>query len=131
MVVMTGRYKTQVTGHRSRSQVTGNRKRNKKVRHFASFLCLFICFISGYVTVTIRHMFGIDHSSGCSKRTNYQKLHIVLELEELLLSFGCRETSKRCVVFAPPGGTWIEDRWNGKIASLMQKATWQKLRVSR
>ena len=65
--------RSQVTGHRS--QVTGHRKCNKKVRH---------CFI--------------DHASRCykSKRTKYQKLHIVLELEEFFLSFGFLETSKRC-----------------------------------
>ena len=51
-----GRYKTQVTGHR---------KCNKKLDTLLGFLCLFICFISGYVT--IRHMFSIDHASGCSK----------------------------------------------------------------
>ena len=100
-----GRYKTQVTGHRS--QVTENAI--KKLDTLLGFLCSFICFISGYVT--IRQMFGIDHASCCSKskRTNWRKLHIVLELEELHLSFGCQETSKRCFVFAPPGGTWIED----------------------
>ena len=59
----SGRYKTQVTGHRS--QVTGHRKCNKKLDTLLGFLCLFICFISGYVT--IRHMFGIDHAFGCSK----------------------------------------------------------------
>ena len=80
-----GRYKTQVTGHRL--QVTENAI--KKVDTLLGFLCLFICFISGYVT--IRHMFGIDHASCCSKskRTKWRKLHIVLEREELLLSFGC------------------------------------------
>ena len=55
-----GRYKTQVTGHRL--QVTENAI--KKVDTLLGFLCLFICFISGYVT--IRHMFGIDHASCCS-----------------------------------------------------------------
>ena len=83
--------RSQVTGHRS--QVTGHRsqvtKCNKKVDTLLGFFCLFICFISGYVT--IRHMFGIDYASCCSKskRTEWRKLHIVLELEELLLSFGC------------------------------------------
>ena len=102
----TGRYKTQVTGHRSqvtghRSQVTGHRSQVtenaiKKLETLLGFLCLFICFISGYVT--IRHMCSIDHASRSSKskRTKYQKLHIVLELEEFFLSFGFLETSKRC-----------------------------------
>ena len=77
--------RSQVTGHRS--QVTENAI--KKLETLLGFLCLFICFISGYVT--IRHMFGIDYASCCSKskRTEWRKLHIVLELEELLLSFGC------------------------------------------
>ena len=85
--------RSQVTDHRShvtghRSQVAGHRKCNKKGRHCWVF-CVYLCFISGYVTV--RHMFGIDHASCCSKskRTKWRKLHIVLELGELLLSFGC------------------------------------------
>ena len=64
-------------GHRSRSQVTGHRAQVtghqaqvtdnaiKKLDFQLSFSCLFICFISGYVT--IRHMFGIDHASRCSE----------------------------------------------------------------
>ena len=61
-------HRSQVTGHRS--QVTGHRSQVtenaiKKLDTLLGFLCLFICFISGYVT--IRHMFGIDHASGCSK----------------------------------------------------------------
>ena len=50
--------RSQVT--RSRSQVTEN-----ALKELDTLLCLFICFISGYVT--IRHMFGIDHASRCSK----------------------------------------------------------------
>ena len=48
----SGRYKTQVTGHRS--QVTGHRNFNKKLDTPLVFSCLPICFISGYVT--IRHI---------------------------------------------------------------------------
>ena len=62
---LAGRYKTQVTGLQvtgHRSQVTENAI--KKLDTLLGFLCLFICFISGYVT--IRHMFGIDHASCCS-----------------------------------------------------------------
>ena len=93
-------YRSQVTGYRS--QVTENAI--KKLDTAGLFMFIF-CFISGYVT--IRHMFGIDHASRCpkSKRT---KLHIVLELEEFLSSFGCLETSKRDFVFAPREGTWSE-----------------------
>ena len=63
--------------------------------------CLFICCISGYGT--IRHVFGIDHASRCSKskRTKWQKLLIELEHKEFLLSFGCLETSKRDFVSTP------------------------------
>ena len=89
----------QNAGHRSQVQVTG--RRSQKVRHSAGLSCLFTCFISGYVT--IRHMFGIDHVSRGSK--SKRKLHIVLELEEFLLSFGCLETSKRDFVFTPREGT--------------------------
>ena len=56
-------------GTKHRSQVTENAI--KKLGTLLGFLCLFICFISGYVT--IRHIFGIDHASRCSKskRTKY------------------------------------------------------------
>ena len=107
----TGRYKTQVTGHRS--QVTGHRSQVtenaiKKLDTLLGFLCLFICFISSYIT--IRHMFGIDHASCCSqsKRTKYRKLHIVVGLKEFFLSFGFLETSKRGFIFAPRERTQIE-----------------------
>ena len=71
-------HRSQVTDHRS--HFTENAI--KKLDTLLGFLCLFICFISGYVT--IRHMFGIDHASCCSesKRTKRRKLHMVLELEE-------------------------------------------------
>ena len=96
--------RSQITGHRS--QVTENAI--KKLDTLLGFLCLFICFISGYIT--IRHMFGIDHASCCSqsKRTKYRKLHIVVGLKEFFLSFGFLETSKRGFSFAPREGTWIE-----------------------
>ena len=66
--------RSQVT--RSRSQVTENAL--KELDTLLGFSCLFICFISGYVA--IRHMFGIDHASRCSKskRTKWRKLHIAL-----------------------------------------------------
>ena len=93
-------------GTKHRSQVTENAI--KKLGTLLGFLCLFICFISGYVT--IRHIFGIDHASRCSKskRTKYWKLHIILELEEFFLSFGFLETSKRGFIFTPRERTWIE-----------------------
>ena len=90
-------------GHRS--QVTENAI--KKLDTLLGVLCLCICFVSGYVT--IRHMFGIDHASRSrSKRSKWRKLHTVLELEELLLIFGCLETWKRDFVFAPCEETWKE-----------------------
>ena len=90
----------------NRLQVTENAI--KKVATLLGFLCSFICFISGYVT--IRYMFGIDRASHCSKskRTKYRKLHIALELEECFLSFELLETSKRGFIFSPLEGTWIE-----------------------
>ena len=101
---LPGGYKTKVTGHRS--QVTENAI--KKSDTLLGFLCLFICCISGYVT--IRHMFGIEHASrySKSKRTNYRKLHVALELEECFLSFELLETSKRGFIFVARERTWIE-----------------------
>ena len=61
----SGRYKTQVTGHRAhgtghRSQGTGHRAQvighRKQLRHSIRLFC----FISGYAT--IRHMLAIDHA---------------------------------------------------------------------
>ena len=100
---MSGGCAKQPAGTKRRSQVTENAI--KKLDTLLGFSCLFICFISGYVT--IRHMFAIDHVSRCSKskRTKWRKLHIVLEFEEFLLSFGCLETSKRDFVFTPREAT--------------------------
>ena len=96
----------QPAGTKCRSQVTENAI--KKLDTLLGFSCLFICFISGYVT--IKHMFGIYRASCCSKstRAKWRKLHIVWELEEFLLSFECLETSKRDFVFIPREGTWNE-----------------------
>ena len=50
-----------------------------------------------------------------SKRTKWRKLHIVLGLEEFLVSFGYLQTSKRGFVFAPREGTWndfLRGEWN-------------------
>ena len=93
----TGRYKTQVTGHRL--QVTGHRKCNKNIRHSAGLFMFIYLFHSGYVI--IRHVFGIVHASRCSKtkRTKWQRF---------LLSFEYLEISKRSFVFAPREGAWNE-----------------------
>ena len=71
-------WQVQNTGHRL--QVTGHKTFKKKV--------------SGYVT--IRHMFGIDHAfrfCSDSKTTKWQKLHVVLEIQEFLFSFVSLEIS--------------------------------------
>ena len=74
-------------------------------------------------------MFDIDHAfrfCSESKTSKWQKLNIVLELEEFLLSLVSLETSKRGFVFAPREGTWNEalrEEWNGKIALCV----WKKL----
>ena len=83
-------------GTKRRLQVTGHRKFNKKVRHSAGLFMFIYLFHSGYVI--IRHMFGIDHASLCSKskRTTVQ----------FLLSFKCPEISKRSFVFASCEETW-------------------------
>ena len=49
-------------------------------------------------------MFGIDHTSCCSKskRTKWRKLHIVLKLEELFLSFGCPGTTNDALSLLHP-----------------------------
>ena len=100
--VQNAGHRSQVTGHRS--QVTENAI--KKLDILLGFLCLFICFISGYVT--IRHMYDIDHASRCSKskRTKYPTLYWNLK------SSSSRSDSWRprndALIFAPREGTWIE-----------------------
>ena len=96
-------------GTKYRSQVTGHKTFKKKV--------------SGYVT--IRHMFGIDHAfrfCSDSKTTKWQKLHVVLEIEEFLFPFVSLEISKQGFVFAPREETWwneaLRGEWNGKISLL-------------
>ena len=89
-------------GHWSQVQVTG--RRSQKVRHSAGLFMFIYSF-----------HFRLRHNQAyvwhrpcfpCSK--SKRKLHIVLELEEFLLSFGCLETSKRDLVIAPREKTWNE-----------------------
>ena len=64
-------YRSQITGHSS--QVTKNS--TKMLDTSLGFSRVFICFISGYVT--IGNMFGIDHAfrfCSDSKTTKWRKL---------------------------------------------------------
>ena len=101
-------HRSQVTGHRSqitghRSQVTGHRlqKMQQKVRHCWAF------YVYLFVSFPVTSQSGI-----CLALT---MLPVVLRVKE------------RC--FCPRRN--LDWGWNGKIASWMQKATWQKKRVSR
>ena len=64
-------WQVQHAGHRS--QVTENAI--KKLDTLLGLLCLFICLICGYVT--IKHMFGIDHASRCSKSKRTKVTHCI------------------------------------------------------
>ena len=117
-----GRYKTQVTGHRSghRSQVTGHRAQVTGYRAQGT----------GYAT--IRHMLAIDHAfrfctesktSKWLKYTLYWNLRSSFsgDLETRLFLRSTRADLER----------GSERRMERKIASSVQKATWRKTRVSR
>ena len=84
-------------GTKRRLQVTGHRKCNKKVRHSAGLFMFIYLFHSGYII--IRHMFGIDHASLCSKSKR-------TKLRKFLLLFECPEISKRSFVFTSCKETW-------------------------
>ena len=104
-------------------QVTGHRKCNKKVRHSADHFMLIYLFHSGYVI--IRHMFGIDHASLCSKIKRSK-------LQKFLLSFECPEISKRSFAFASCEETWnkvLRMEWNNLVNAKSNRAKGESFKV--
>ena len=76
---LAGRYKTQVTGVRSRSQVTGHKKFNRKVRHSAWAFCVYL-FVSFPVRSRSGMCFGFGHAFRFPKPPNFWVLKIWLLL---------------------------------------------------
>ena len=96
----------QNAGHRSRSQVTESAI--KKLDTLLGFSCSLVSFPftsqSGtcLASTMLPVVLGVKELNGESYTLYW------MELEELLLMFGCLENWKRDFVFAPCQGTWKE-----------------------